>query len=172
MGKPGLEQVRRLVKIMAELISVVVGGALALTGGLLTKLWEGQRERRALSSALAGEIAAVVEIVERRNYPRAVRELILAVEASHEPLYIQVPVTQKYFTVYEANAAKVGLLPRHAARGVACFYAYAKSIIEDVTSDKFPPRTEAEALHRLRQLDELLAKLLALGKELPKQLEE
>ena len=155
---------------MADIISVAVGGAIGIAGGVVIKLWEGQREKRALAYALAGEVSAILEIVERRKYRQAVRQLMTAVETNRQPLFIQVPITQKYFTVFEANAAKVGLLPRNAARDVACFYTYAKSIIEDVTLDRIP-KTAEEALYRLKQLDELLTKLNDLGKRLAKELE-
>lgn len=156
---------------MADIVSVLVGGAVALAGGVLTKLWESRIERRALAHALAGEIGAITEIVERRNYQGLVRLIVEAVKASHEPQFIQVPISQQYFTAYEANAAKIGLLPSKAARDVARFYFFAKSMVEDVTTEKIRPRTEAEALDRLVQLDDLLTTLIALGKSLPNRLE-
>ena len=156
---------------MADILSVVIGGALAIAGGLAPRLWESRRQRRALAHALAGEVSAIIDIVERRRYQEGVRELIRAVETSHQPLFLRVPITQNYFVVYEANSVNVGLLPRKTARDVASFYTHAKALIEDVTTDKVLPKTEAEAIHRLKQMDELLTRLLTLGSGVVMELE-
>ena len=63
------------------------------------------------------------------------------------------------------------MLPRDAAQDVARFYTYAKSIIEDVTDEKFSPQTDVEALQRLKGLRDLIGLLVSLGNKVAQELE-
>jgi len=157
---------------MSEIISVVVGGALAIAGGVIATTLEHRRERKALAYALAGEIKAIVDIVERRKYHEFINQMIEVIEKTRQPDFIRIRIEQNYFVVYEANAMKVGLLPRDAAHDVARFYTYAKSIIEDVTDDRFSPQTDVEALQRLKGLQDLIGRLVSLGNKVAQELEK
>lgn len=157
---------------MADIISVIIGGAIAISGGLVTQYWKHRRERRALAHALAGEIHAIVEMVERRGYQKFVSKLIDDVHTSQLPANVQVTITQNYFVVYESNALKIGLLPRLAAGDVASFYTLAKGLIEDSANNKFPPTTQNEAINRLSQMEGLLTTLTTLGKNVVLVLEK
>ncbi|HMJ67036.1 MAG TPA: hypothetical protein VK615_16960 [Candidatus Binatia bacterium] len=156
---------------MDSLLSVIVGGALALAGGFLTKLWECRREQRALAFALAGEIGAIIDVAERRKYLPHIRETIAKVEAGEKPRRVRIRAEQNYFVVYEANAEKVGLLPRQIARDVARFYTLMKAILEDVTDKQWEPSTSEDALRHLHSLAELADTMLKLGNQVVVQLE-
>ena len=156
---------------MADLISVIIGGALAVGGGLLSQSWQHRRDRSSLAHALAGEIHAIVDIVERRHYQDTITTLIEKVVQTKAPMILQVGITQKYFVVYESNAAKIGLLPSHAAKNVAVFYTLAKSVIEDATLKQFPQMTADESIARLLQTQGLIAEMNKLGKTVVQELE-
>ena len=156
---------------MADIFSVILGGALAIGGGFVTQLWQHHRDRRALALALAGEIHAIVDIIERRKYTEAITALISQISIKNEPMTMHVPVTQNYFVVYESNAAKIGLLPSNAARDVAVFYTIAKGVIEDAGLKQFPPATATDAIFRLSQTQALLADMTKLGKQVVLKLE-
>ena len=153
------------------LLSAFVGGAIGFFASWGMKIVERRHERLALANALAGEIGAIVEIVERREYLEDVRKTITQIRATHQVLIFRVRVSQNVFSVYEANALQVGLLPTNVARDVARFYILAKSLIEEVTTDDSSPRAEAEALRGLEQLAEFIISFVALGKDLTKKLE-
>ena len=156
---------------MAELVSVIVGGVLALAGGVIVKFWEDRRGRRALAYAFVGEINAIVVMVEQRGYEKYLADLQKAVHATNEPLNPHVPVTQNYFVIYEANADKVGLLPRDAARDIALFYTQAKGLMEDVGENAAVPRTGQEALQKLGQMQAILGNIATVGKRVVERLE-
>jgi len=148
---------------MADLLSVVVGGALALAGGIATKLLENRRERRAFAYALAGEIHAIVQIIEERQYQQGFAAAIDSVKKFNKPSGLRISITQKYFIVFETNVLKIGLLPARTAKDVASFYTFAKSLIEDMMNEQGPPRDAQADLHRLEQMANLLARLSILG---------
>jgi hypothetical protein len=157
---------------MPEIISVIIGGALAICGGWATQFWQYHRERRALAHALGGEIYAIVEIVERRRYAQGISDLIGQAAQKNEPLALHAPVTQNYFVVYESNAAKIGMLPREVARDIAVFYGFTKSVIEDFGLRQFPPATVTDAIARLSETGALLTEMIKLGRKVVPELEK
>jgi hypothetical protein len=157
---------------MSEIFSVLVGGGLALVGGAGSTIWQNRRERRSLGYALAGEIQAIVDVVERKKYREVVDQCIETVMKTKQPHSIRIRMKQNYFVVYEANAAKIGLLPRNTARRVARFYTYLKAIIEDVTDEDYVVQSDTEALQRLRALRELLDSLVTKGLKVAGELEK
>jgi len=126
-------------------------------------VWTGRREARGLASALAGEISSVIGIVRRRDYRGSIQALIKAVGTSHQPQAVRFPAIQDRFAVYEANLAKLVTLPGNLPQAVVSFYTHAKSFNDEMSPDHPQPATEAEAIQRLKQLDELIVALLALG---------
>ena len=138
---------------MDQIAGILVGGFLAIAGGIAGSVvpivLQNRRERHALAYSLAGEISSLIEIAEQRKYEQSIEAIIQLVRATKQPLFVSVRIEQHYFVVYEANASKIGLLPKETARNVAKFYTYAKSFIEDVTDSNFSPKSEDESIQRL-----------------------
>jgi hypothetical protein len=153
---------------LITLISVIVGAVLGAAGAMIPKLWG---EKKALASAIAGEVQAILEIIERRGYLEHANRLLGQVKTANQAIWLEAPVTLNYMTVYEANATKIGLLPRKAAHNIAIFYTTIKSLIEDVTDENHHPKTEEDARQRLLGIISLLHRAFEIGRQIPKDLD-
>ena len=148
--------------------SVIIGGLIGFAGGIIAGLLpvflQNRRERRGLACSLAGEISAIVESLEKRQYEQSLEQLIQKINTTNDPGHYTVRLEQNYFVVYEANAAKIGLLPQHAAQEVARFYTFAKSLFEDATDKNFDPKKPEDAIRRLNEMLFFLRLLIQIGK--------
>ena len=91
----------------------VLGAALALFGGIATKLVTDRFiEAPGLRAAIAAEIRAVLGLIQRDNVVDAINEQIQAMENSQETIPFRVAFRSTYNIVFAANASKLNLLPR------------------------------------------------------------
>jgi hypothetical protein len=124
------------VKDYLPLIGVLVGGAIAIIGGLISNLWvEWRRDRRlrkSLALAFQGEITALLEIVAKRGYIDGLKEMLRNIENSGEPIIYHFRARREYFSVYKANVSAIGMLRPPLPNLVARFYTQANSILEDI----------------------------------------
>ena len=121
-----------------QLIAVVAGGLIAITGGFLSNtLLERQRlrrETRNLALAFQGEITAILELIQERNYLARFEQVIGEIEASREPFYMPFRIRFKYDPVFQANVGSLGLLPPPLSREIPLFYTRLASVLEDLVS--------------------------------------
>jgi hypothetical protein len=121
-----------------QLIAVIIGGLIAITGGFLsTMLLERQRARRDsrnLALAFSGEITAVLELIKERNYEERFTQVINQIEETGKPFYMPFRVRFKYDRVYEANVSRIGLLELPLPEEIPLFYTRLTSILEDLVS--------------------------------------
>jgi hypothetical protein len=153
-----------------NLLPTIVGGALAIAGGIagtvLAPLLAVRTERRAVAAALAGEIGALIDIAERRKYVAAFEAAIAANHSTGSPVGVSVSARRNYFAVFDALVSKLGLLPPDVARDTAGFYVSAKSLLEDSDDLREGLATPQEIPLRMQQTLELLVATLALGHRL------
>jgi len=69
------------MQFWSTLLSVVVGGIIAIGGGFVQRICERRHERKSLRAALRAEIQAILAIVERRHYIAALSNLIEAIKS-------------------------------------------------------------------------------------------
>ena len=120
----------------SALWSTLLGGLLAICGGIVGTWWAKTLEyygvRRQIASALAGEIMGILEVVRRRelleNFERSIQES----EEGGILIYKVFPVSESFIAVFEGNIAQIGMLPHPVAADVAYLYASIKSIWEDL----------------------------------------
>ena len=155
---------------MDNLCGVIVGGLIGIAGGALPVYLQNRRERIGLAYSLAGEISAIVESLEKHRYEQSLEELIEKAKTTKETWVYSVRLEQNYFVVYEANAAKIGLLPQSAAQDVARFYTFAKGLFEDATDNNFAPKRPEDAARRLQEMLYFLRLLIQTGKIAEKEL--
>lgn len=160
----------------SNLLSAIVGGALATAGAIITQSLQYQREnkhrRQALAGSFAGEIAAICGIARRRNYLGHAQELLEYVRHSGQPKRLVLRVTQNYLQIYDSNANTLGLLPPDSAEKIVLFYTQIKSLLEDVVPDAPNPPDKAAAEEWLQAEIHLLEDTLRLGDQLVAQLRE
>lgn len=141
-----------------QLLSVIIAG---IFGAVFTKFLEEFRQRRSLSHALAGEIEAILNVIRHRGYIAGLDEAINKIETTGESWSFRVRVEQNYFSVYERNADRIGLLRNGAASDVAHFYTYLKSLIEDLTDTRemrSDAKQQLQYLKRMKAIFDLMSK--------------
>lgn len=156
----------------SQIVPVLVGGMLAILGSVVATLtvhWITIRhQRRSLSQAFAGEIGAILDIINRRHYLRDLERLV----DQNASVDFKIQIRENYFLVYESNVNQVGLLPNKLPYEVARFYTYAKSLTEDVAiypEPNYPPHIAS--FENLLETRDMLSELIDFGSRLVKQLQ-
>lgn len=118
-----------------QLAAVVIGGLLATGGGIVTTLIIESRRRThdaaQLALAFKGEIRALIQHVDERNYLDRISQVIDQIEASGQPFYMPIRVRFEYDRVYEHNVERIGLLKAPLPARIPLFYTRLNSLFED-----------------------------------------
>jgi hypothetical protein len=98
----------------AQLLSALLGGALAIAGGIGAQ-WalDAQRrraERRGLAGAFAGELSALFSAMQQRHWRDRMDELIAETERTGKVPHVVFSVRHDYFRVFDSNAGRLGVL--------------------------------------------------------------
>lgn len=119
-----------------EIICVMVGGILAIAGGIIGNymflISQKNFERDSLKGAFAGEISALISIVKKRKYIENLDQLIKTMKKHQVKLPFYFQVTYNYFNVYEKNVDKIGLLKSPLPELISKVYTQCFSILEDI----------------------------------------
>ena len=130
-----------------------------------------RREIRSVASAFVGEIAAILHLIETHD---VVSMLEKALDAS-DGLVSLPNLTLPPFTIYTADAAKLGELPLAAPREIAYFYAQIASMQDDLTRLAKEPFLEGPAggkTERIRRVLNELNEALCLGDNILRELRQ
>ena len=118
-----------------QLGAVIIGGVLATAGGILTTIFiENQRRKHdsvQLAMAFKGEISALLQHVEERDYLGRISDVIAQMEETGEPFFMPARIRLQYDRVYENNVERVGLLSYPLPERIPLFYTRLNSILED-----------------------------------------
>ncbi len=121
-----------------EIVGVLIGGVLAIAGGIIANyiaLTSQQKmNRKSLAGGFAGEIEAIIEIVKKRQYVEHLEQLIAKMQKPDFELMIMFyfHVTYDYFSVYKSNVDKLGSLSSPLPKLIATFYTQCFAILEDI----------------------------------------
>jgi len=149
---------------LSALGGAIIGGLLGFLGQYLLRRSERTQLARQLASGLAGEIAALVEIVERRKYVKMLRD---AGGDPKAPL-LEIAVTRNYFKVFDVNANQMGLLGGDRPQAVTSFYVRATALSEDFDVISGPTFRLYDVETRqtyYREMAALLEETMALGNQ-------
>lgn len=123
---------------MVQLAAVLLGGLLAIAGGIVTTLFRDEqlqrRESRNLALAFKGEITALLELIQERNYLKRMADVIEQIEQSGQPFYMPFRVRFEYDRVYRENVARIGILNSPLPEQIPLFYTRFTSVLEDLAS--------------------------------------
>jgi hypothetical protein len=123
---------------LVQLSAVLLGGILAIVGGIWTTSYNARqaqlRESRNLAHAFKGEITAMVELIEERAYLKRLTEIGHQIERTREPFFTPFKIRFRYDRVYDTNVAKIGLLKHPLPEQIPLFYTRLTSIMEDMVS--------------------------------------
>jgi hypothetical protein len=140
---------------MNNVLSVFLGGLLAITGSSVVKWLEYAVERRSLRGAFKAEIAGMLAMVERRGHGQLFAEVAQAWRTGDAEAEIFLfGIEEDFNPVYNANVGRVGLLGRDVAGDVVQFYdmilgtrADLRAIINGQTRS-WSPQRRAELMER------------------------
>lgn len=123
---------------LTPLIAVVLGGVLTIAGGYFSTYFlerqRVEREQKNLALAFRGEISAIMQLVQDRDYVQRFTDIIAEIEKTGVPFYAPFKVRRSYDSVFQANADKPGTLPNPLPELIAVFYARAASVLDDLAS--------------------------------------
>lgn len=115
----------------ATVVATLLGGALAIVGGVIQSWYADSRrinhERETLKNALLAEICAVKELCEARGYLDSLRGI-----AQGDLLGFEVKMPNELFIIYRANLSKLGLLSIHDAASIIRFYGMVEAVAQDI----------------------------------------
>jgi hypothetical protein len=118
------------------LIQTIAGGLLTLAGGYVGAVMSEKRrqeqEARCLASAFLGEISALRGIVSRRKYLDGLAQAIAEMKEKGAPVHFAIYVRRQYFSVYDKNVDKLGILSAPLPELIASFYTHANAVLEDL----------------------------------------
>jgi hypothetical protein len=157
------------------LLGVIIGGIIGVTGSVVGPLClayvQRRAERKNLACALAAEIAALIDIVERRQYIAGLRQLIEVARNNQDlngAFFYQFSVRRNPLAVYDANLSRIGLLKPTLSVRIARFYAQASAILEDIADFREGriPEGRDDSVRRLEELLQLFEDSQTLGREI------
>jgi hypothetical protein len=126
------------LKDYMPLLSVVIGGLLAILGGFASTIFvewrRNARESKKLAFAFRGEIQALSTLVKKRGYAEGIEAHIKHMEQTNQPLFLQIDVRREYFNIFISNIKNIGILKNPLPELIAKFYVQANSILEDFQS--------------------------------------
>jgi hypothetical protein len=112
------------------LAAVIVGGGISIGGQVILELVREGRKAEQLSHAIAGEISALLLLVDGRRYIEAIQQHHALARAGTAML-LKVHIEQTYFSVIEANLQNIGSLPAELPLLIPKFLTLSKSALED-----------------------------------------
>lgn len=121
----------------------LISGLVALVGPV--RLWKKQmvKESESVKASLFAEVAALIEIVERRQFLPGLREkeeILTARKTSAPQIFpsdagnvsFQVLIDSQYSRVYQGNVSRLGVLTAEEATQIVRFHQLADSVRLDV----------------------------------------
>jgi hypothetical protein len=160
------------MEVLSALIGAVIGGVLTIAGAWAQAAYYRRARRNHLKSSLAAEIGSLVALGRIHDYEGHLRQAAQLAEATPEGEkreVIAILADHNYLSVFEANAAEIGLLDSALAARVIGFYQVTRSWLDTVS------RTNVAHLERLtgqqaaaayRLLADRISKLGAFGDDL------
>jgi hypothetical protein len=114
----------------AALLGAAVGGGLLIVANYLQERARTANRAEQLARAIAGEVTAVLRVVEVRGYLKEVKDRAQATrEGRRQPFRIS--AQRNFFSTIEANLDSIGLLPGELPVLVPTLLTIGKAILED-----------------------------------------
>jgi len=120
-----------VIQFWSIILSVIVGGIIAIGGGFIQRFCERQHDRKSLRAGLRAEIQAILDIVKRRDYVANLSSFIENIK-DRSTNFFEIRIAKDYDIVFRSNCDKLGLLPSETAARTARFYYQVSSIVEDL----------------------------------------
>ena len=157
---------------MGALIGTILGGLLAIAGGIAVKSFDEWRVRQSLRAAFRAETISIIEMFESRGHEQLFIDLLEHWKRvdTGQPVVLG-PIAKPVDPVFSKNSDKIGLLGRNVAGELVRFYAIVDGLRDDIAIVAGPldPRVSREG--RIRMIEDDL-RLLGEAKDLAAQLKK
>lgn len=152
---------------IAALAGAAVGGSLTIISSFVLESYRTAARAEQLAHAIAGEVCAILEIVERRGYLNLLEDHRRRALRG-ERVAVNVKVSHNYFATIEANLDSIGMLPAELPLLIPRFLTYAKSAIEDLSlvDDPSPAMPAAQLAGIYSELIDVLEHALRNGQKI------
>jgi hypothetical protein len=117
----------------AALCGALVGGGLTIAANMIQEHMRTAGRAEQLAHAIAGEVAAIMGIVNARGYLEELRGLANSARSGLARAY-RVTAKRNFFSTIEANLDSIGLLPAELPILVPRFLTLGKAALEDFES--------------------------------------
>jgi hypothetical protein len=158
---------------MTTLISTLIGGFLAILGGLIsvyfTERIKGKKAERNLAWAFHGEIGSLCKIIRIREFPETFRKLAEDAKDGRDTGRRCIKADSEYFHVFKNSVTHIGILVHGLPEQIVSFYVQATAILEDLhsLSSGFHDDKPLDALvYYYEDIADLLQDLLKQGDEI------
>lgn len=154
----------------------VVSAFVTLVGPV--RLWKKQmkKESESVKASLFAEVAALVEIVERRNYLPSLRAYEAQLRSQSTSPYsafqgdegvwsFEVHIDSQFNRVYQGNLSKLGVLTAEDAKQIVRFHQLADSVRLDVMPGGFLAKGTRDA-EAFKETADLLEMAMEIGRAL------
>lgn len=121
---------------MADLLSTIAGGVLAIAGGFAAKFAADRREENSLRSAFIGELRALKKLVDRQELMQKIDQRIERIQKEQSPSFFRANILSTYNTVFLANAGKLGVLHQPAPERIIDVYSHMAAVVEMIAISK------------------------------------
>lgn len=116
------------------LIGVALGGLIGWGGQVLHLKYQHYRDMKNLAGSLAGEMSALLKLLENRNFEQNLQYKIKEIRANPgQPIKITdvyyIIIEQDYLEIFKSNSGRIGLLGSYA-KDVAFFYTITKGLFD------------------------------------------
>ena len=117
----------------AALLGAFIGASAGITGGVVLEMYKRRRDRQGTASAIAGEIASILDMTEKRRYVAYFEDALAALDAGKDVLVPDmVPGGDFRDPVVDRYLDRLGLLPSNLPERIVRFYALLAGVRADI----------------------------------------
>jgi len=155
-----------LIPAVTGILGAFVGSVATGIPILLAEWCKSRKELTQLKSSLVAEVAALVEIAEKREYLRGLQGFCDFLQGQPEGTTrnFLVRIPKHYSRIYQANADRIGIVDASTARKIVQFHQFVDAVIQDVV----PGGTlyQGGRVNAFVQTTNILDRALQLGREI------
>ncbi|QQE10023.1 hypothetical protein JD969_10895 [Planctomycetota bacterium] len=160
------------ISVILPFVSTLLGGGIAYFATMSVNKRKYELERQQVASAIAGEIASILKIVEIRKYYTDAEHMLENLRTnpgSVENIWVPA-MNENYFIVFESNSGKLGMLPKNVAGRVVAFYTLCKSVKEDMVHSVGKDCTHEARKEAFEQFCTIFGEAIEIGNEVVQDL--
>lgn len=113
-------------------LGALLGGSITFVPSMIFESYRRHLESRSTAQAFCGEIAAIIEMSEKREYVKFANDLIKRMKETGTPEFPNFGVDEAKDPIFENYIQKLGLFKGELPKNIARFYAQLSGIRVDM----------------------------------------